>query len=114
MKLAIVGSRGFSDFESLKNVIDAEKDVELIVSGGAKGADSLAERYASERGIPVKIFLPDWDTHGKQAGFIRNQDIVRACDKLIAFWDGDSRGTSHSIHLARSLGKPVKVIRYAN
>jgi len=109
MKVAIVGSRDFADYEYLKSKLDTFLGIDLIISGGARGADSLAERYAKENNIETKIFLPDWNTYGKQAGFIRNRDIVHACDLLVAFWDGKSRGTQHSIDIAFKTSKKYKI-----
>lgn len=114
MKIAVVGGRKFSNYNLLKETLEQEKFTGILISGGAKGADQMAERYALEKNIPTQIFRPLWDLHGKQAGFIRNKKIVEACDKLIAFWDGQSKGTSHSIYLARNAGKEVKVVTYAN
>ena len=82
---------------------------EEIVSGGAAGVDSIAEKAATKTGKAVKVFPADWKRHGKAAGFIRNQQIVDYCDELVAFWDGVSHGTEHSIKLAREAGKPVTV-----
>ncbi len=113
MKLAVIGSRGFNDFNLLCQKLDIlmeRKEITLIISGGAKGADSLAERYAEERGIPTQILKPDWEKFGKSAGFRRNADIIDACEVCIAFWDGKSKGTLHSIGLAKKKGIPVKVI----
>jgi len=110
LKLAVVGSRTFNDYvlvrETLKDV-----DIEEIVSGGAKGADRLAERYARDFGFPTKIFKPDWEGDGKAAGFIRNKQIVLYADKVIAFWDGHSKGTKNTIDLATEQGKLLKVIK---
>ncbi len=106
MKLAIVGSRDFDDYEFLKKMIQYHPCTQII-SGGARGADTLAKRYAVEHGIPLREFIPDWDTFGKSAGFRRNEQIVKACDELVALWDGISRGTKHSIDLADKAGKPV-------
>ena len=111
MKLAVVGSRGFDDYECLKRRLDQLQaqhgPISEIVSGGAKGADSLAERYAAENDIDTTIFHPDWDKHGRGAGFVRNVEIVDYCDKLFAFWDGESRGTKHSIDLAIAQSKQI-------
>jgi hypothetical protein len=85
--------------------------IRLIVSGRAFGPDKYAEEWAIDRGVPTEIFLPDWNKHGKSAGFIRNADIVEACDRLLAFWDGRSKGTEHSINLARKKSRPRKVIK---
>lgn len=109
MKLAIVGSRGFSNYELLKETLK-KYNIDVIVSGGAEGADSLAEKYALDNNIPLIIFLPDWKQKGKKAGFLRNIKIVEACDGLIAFWDGESRGTKHSIDLAKKNYKFLEIV----
>lgn len=75
-----------------------------IVSGGAKGVDSFAEAWAKLHLIPVKIFKPDWSA-GKKAGALRNRQIVDYCDELIAFWDGQSKGTKISIEMAKTANK---------
>ncbi len=111
MKIAVVGSRNFQDYTLLKNTLK-NFDINQIISGGARGADTLAEDYAREKHIPVKIFYPDWQKFGKAAGFIRNKDIVKNSDMVIAFWDGQSRGTRSSIELAKQYGKNVKIIRF--
>jgi hypothetical protein len=114
MKIAVVGSRTFNDREKLFKELDLfhlAKPISLIISGGARGADQLAEDWAQERGISTQIFIPDWETHGKSAGFIRNADIIRSCDECIAFWDGKSRGTLHSINLAKAKKIPLKIIK---
>lgn len=111
MKVAIIGGRDFKDYSFLKNVCEKYEMVEII-SGGAKGADSLAEKYAKEKNIQTKIFLPNWNKHGKAAGFIRNTEIVERADMVIAFWDGKSKGTDHSITIAEKMDKPVYIYRY--
>lgn len=116
MNLAIVGSRGFDDYKlfcsRITALIKKKGQIEKIISGGAKGADSLAERYAQEHNIPTEIYLPDWDKHGRGAGFIRNTSIINACDVLIAFWDGESKGTRDSISKAVESMKQVYVEMY--
>ena len=105
MRIGIVGSRYFTDLKLMMKVIKYNmrdrEEITQIVSGGAKGADTLAERYAEGKGIETKVFLPDWDTHGKKAGFLRNIDIVQNSDLVFAFWDGISAGTKHSIDLCK-------------
>lgn len=117
MKLAVVGSRNFNDYGMMVYYVDMFnfqwKEITEIISGGAKGADSLAEKYASERNIPIKVFKPEWDKYGKSAGFKRNIKIIDECDALIAFWDGKSKGTKHSIDLAKKQHKKV-IIYYFN
>jgi len=111
MKLAVVGSRGFNDYELLKSVLD-KIDIDVIVSGGANGADRLSERYAEENNIALEIYPADWDRYGKRAGYIRNRDIWEAATSGIAFWDGESRGTAHSFELSKKLGKKLFVYEY--
>jgi nucleoside 2-deoxyribosyltransferase len=82
----------------------------VVVSGGARGVDLEAEGAARARGLAVQIFPADWDKYGKRAGFLRNQQIVDAADTVVAFHDGVSRGTLHTIGLAKAAGKPVRII----
>lgn len=113
MNLAVVGSRSFSDYPRLCAVLGSAKTpITCIVSGGAAGADSLAQRWADEHGVPVKLFLPDYASHGKRAPLVRNRLIMQAADNAVAFWDGVSTGTVHAIKQAAELGKPVKVIKF--
>ncbi len=113
INLAIIGSRSFSDYELAKEFINQtvkENDLNIIkiISGGARGADSIGEYYAQEYNIPVQIFKPDWSI-GKHAGMLRNTDIIKSSDCVIAFWDGQSNGTRDSINKANRFGKRVIV-----
>lgn len=111
MKLAVIGSRTFDDKNLLRKALDTfYPRIELIVSGGASGADTLAEEYAKEEGIPLQVLKPDWKTYGKAAGFIRNKDIVQASDVVVAFWDCVSKGTANSIQHGYTLGKQVIIV----
>lgn len=109
-KLAVVGSRTVSDRDALYKVLNSIETPSLLVSGGAKGADMLSEDWASLEGVPTLIIKPDWEKDGKGAGFKRNRYIIEACDKVIAFWDGESRGTINSINWAISLSKECRII----
>jgi hypothetical protein len=111
MKVAVIGSRGFTDYELVKNTL-SKMDISLVVSGSAMGADRLGEQYAEENSIPTKIFLPDWERLGKGAGIIRNTDIINECEIVVAFWDNKSRGTLDSINKAKKLGKKLIIINY--
>ena len=112
MKIAVVGSRSFNNYARLSHVLNClVRTGTVIVSGGALGADAMAERYAREAGLPLEVYQADWKTYGKAAGPIRNQQIVDACDIVVAFWDGKSRGTKNTIELARKAGKPCHVER---
>lgn len=111
-KVAIVGSRGFNDYELLRERLKNHAgNISEIISGGAKGADSLAEMFADEYGIKKTIFKAEWSKFGRSAGIIRNKDIVKNCDVLIAFWDGKSKGTKNSIDLAISQNKKVTILK---
>ena len=113
MKVAVIGSRGFDNYETVKNILSKFK-ITLLVSGGAIGADTLGERYAKENNIETKIFLPDWKKHGKIAGFLRNTDIIENADLVIAFWDQKSKGTKDSIDKANKLNKEILIINTNN
>lgn len=106
---AIVGSRNFNCKKLLYDTLN-DYNISLIVSGGAKGADSLAEEYAKDNNIPTKIFLLDW-SKGRSAGIQRNHNIILASDAVIAFWDGKSKGTEHSINLAKKYKKMLLIIK---
>jgi len=80
-----------------------------VVSGCARGADRLGERWAEQNGIPVKRFPADWDTHGKSAGHMRNREMGLYADALVALWDGQSPGTRGMIEFAKSRGLVVYV-----
>lgn len=84
----------------------------ILVSGGAKGADSLAEDFAKIQGIPRQIYEADWKKFGKSAGFIRNQSIVNNSDMIIAFWDGHSRGTADTLNKAKIEGVPTLIVYF--
>lgn len=112
--LAIVGSRSFSDYTLLESILNpiVQDEVEVtIVSGGARGADSLAAMYARKHELPLIEFIPDWSA-GKHAGFARNGKIVNRADKILIFWDGASKGSEHTLKLALKMGKPTRVIYF--
>lgn len=119
-RIIIAGGRDFYNYELLKakcNSILSSKAAThriIVVSGAAKGADSLGEQYAREKGYTVEQYPADWNTHGRAAGPIRNAQMANSADALIAFWDGQSRGTQSMINIARAKGLPVRVIRYSN
>lgn len=115
MRVIIAGGRDFNDYRFLKERCDyflsSQTDIE-IVSGGAKGADSLGERYANERNYGLKIFPADWNKYGKKAGYVRNVEMSEYADGLIAFWNGQSKGTKHMIDIAMKRNLRVRICRY--
>jgi hypothetical protein len=113
-RVAVVGGRNFDNYYLLKDVLNAYRKkhgISLIISGGAKGADTLAEKYAKEFEIDYRVFVAKWNKYGKSAGYRRNKKIVEACDIVIAFPDKESKGTYHTIDLAESALKPVWIFR---
>ena len=113
MKLLIVGSRSFTDYERMENEIFRQYSVDQIdavISGGAKGADSLARLFAINHEIQFIEHLPDWNRLGKKAGILRNMTMVDEADEVIAFWDGESRGTAFTIQYAKEKQKPLYVV----
>lgn len=114
----IAGSRDFTDYEVLEKICDkllvnkiSDTNIEVeIVSGGARGADALGERYAKNRNFGLKIFPADWDKFGKSAGYRRNAEMADYADALIAFTFG-TKGTEHMINLAKEKNLATKVHR---
>jgi ABC-type sugar transport system substrate-binding protein len=113
VKVGIVGSRGFDDYPTMERILleTINPMEDSIVSGGAKGADTLAKRFADENEIYIKEFPAEWNVHGKYAGLYRNDDIVAQSDYIIAFWDGKSKGTKDTIDKARDKGIVVMVFQ---
>lgn len=125
LRIVIAGSRDFNDYELLKrevlNIVKYDnrpKDYVKVISGGARGADTLGERFAKEFGLEVKRFIPDWESIGRRAGYIRNAEMAKysvedgSDGMLIAFWDGKSKGTKHMIDLANKYELEVHVVNY--
>ena len=109
MKLAIVGSRTWKDWLAIHSRISKLKP-SMVITGGAAGADRMAMDSAERNNIWLEVYYPEWDKFGRKAGAVRNKQIVDACDKLIAFWDGKSKGTKISIDMAESKGKLMEVV----
>ena len=112
MKTIIAGNRDYIPREIDTNYLDQEKaNITEVVCGCAAGADEFGMRWAVNNGIPVKKFPADWDRHGKSAGPIRNGEMARYAERLIAFWDCVSRGTKNMIDQAKANGLSVTVIQ---
>ena len=115
MKVIVAGGRNFVDYKLMKVYLDAwlnKRPNVTIVSGCAKGADILGERYAQEAGHSLLRMPAAWNKYGKAAGHIRNASMAKVADALVAFWDGESKGTSHMILVARKAGLLYKVVKY--
>ena len=115
MKVIICGGRSRDDYSLVKNVMDevaARIDINEIVCGEARGADSLGKRWAIENGIQIASFPADWNRYGRAAGARRNEEMGNYADYVVAFWDGKSRGTKHMIHYMEQNNKHGEVYLY--
>ena len=118
-RVIVAGGRDFNDYELLKTRLDSIlanfENVE-IVSGHARGADTLGEKYAKERGLPCKVFPADWKNFPIRAGFMRNTRMLEYAKEetalVIAFWDGVSHGTGDIIKKAGLKNIEVFIINY--
>ena len=114
-RIVIFGCRDFYDYATAKAFIDScISDIReiyniVIISGGARGADMLGERYAKEEGFALERYPAEWEKFGKIAGPIRNSQMAKLGDFFICFWDGVSPGTKNMLDLIKSLDKPVKI-----
>ena len=114
MKIAVIGSRNFTNYEFFKEKLEyliqnIKEDIQFV-SGGAIGTDSLCKRYCQENNLPLIEFLPDYKQYGKGATHIRNSRIVEFSDCLIAFWNSESKGTKSAIEMARKKGIKIKIV----
>lgn len=110
MRVIIAGSReGFELEDVLVAMEESGFSVTEVVSGTARGVDRLGEIWANANQIPVKRFPANWDEYGKSAGYLRNAEMAKYSDALVALWDGKSKGTEHMINLARKEGLPIHV-----
>lgn len=107
MKLAIIGSRNLTKVNLARYIPGS---VTEIVSGGARGIDTLAREYAKEKELIITEFLPQYNLYGKAAPIKRNREIAEYAEESLAFWDGKSRGTKSTISFFEKLGKKVWVI----
>ena len=111
MKLLIAGSRTFTDYQKLCQVLAPDRHrIAQVLTGGARGADALGKRWAWSKQVPWKGFKADWERFGKSAGVRRNDQMAQAGDVLVVFGNTPSPGTAHLIQCVRQRGKPVVVI----
>ena len=117
-KVVIAGGRDFNDFSTLCNTMDKllERQIKInkitIISGGARGADTLGERYAQLRNFGLIRVKADWNKHGKSAGFIRNKEMLNSANGVVCFWDRKSKGTGHMVSITKGSLIPLRVIPY--
>lgn len=114
-RLVIGGCRDFTDYDYFREQVNfliqnirTQYNI-IIVSGGCRGVDAMAERYAKENNLKCEIHFADWNRFGKYAGPKRNEEMVLCSDYVIAFWDFKSRGTKSLIEFAKQHNKSIKI-----
>lgn len=111
MRVLVCGSRGWQSEEGIYHELNKLPPNSEVLHGGARGADAIAGVIADHLGMDVTTYKPDWSKHGKAAGIIRNDIMLDTRpDLVLAFWDGKSTGTKHTIKGAISRGLPVRII----
>ena len=118
-KIIVAGGRSFNNYDLLEQKLDyylSSKIKEgydiVIISGTAKGADSLGEKYAINKGYEIERFPANWDKYGKSAGYRRNVDMANVADACIVFWDGTSPGSKHMIDIANTKRLALRIVNY--
>lgn len=115
-KIIIAGGRDFNDYELLKKeatafLLEIETGEAIqIVSGGAKGVDTMGERFAQENDLEVVLFPANWKSFGRAAGPKRNAQMADYATHLLSFWNGESKGTKSMISLAKKKKLRIKII----
>lgn len=113
MKLAIVGGRDFDDWEKFCMNLEDIEGVDLVISGECPtGSDRFAKAWAEMKGIEYVGFIANWDKHGKAAGPIRTEVVVKACDRIVLYWDGRSPGTKSALDFAKKHRKRYRIVSY--
>lgn len=119
-KVIVAGGRDFADYaymkEKLDEVFNALGDLDShpveIISGMAKGADTLGIRYTEEHQLTMVLYPANWKNYPRMAGILRNMNMLVTATHLVAFWDGKSHGTKHMIEIAKEKGIPVWIYKY--
>lgn len=115
MKIIVAGGRDFDSYSLLKEKLDLYlKNIEnpIIISGTCKGADKLGEKYAKENDLVLELFPANWGEYGKAAGMIRNKEMSKVADGLVAFYDGRSKGTKNMIEEAKKMNLKIRIVYY--
>jgi hypothetical protein len=104
MKTIIAGSREIKDLGIIERAVkESEFEVTSVTSGGARGVDKTGEEWASKNNLPCEVISANWDTFGKAAGYIRNEEMAQCSEALIAVWDGKSKGKKTRLMSCHSL-----------
>ena len=114
-RVVVAGCRNYFNYEQARAFLDIciknirKENTLIFVSGGARGADALGERYAKENGFKVERYPAHWEKYGKSAGPKRNEKMAQIADYIICFWDGISPGTKSMIQFAKEYNKPIRI-----
>ena len=111
----VAGSRHFSNYNFLKNRLDyllQNKPNTTIISGTARGADTLGEQYAKEHNLPCEKMPANWRLYGKRAGYVRNIEMAKKADACVVFWDGKSKCTYHMIQIAKQYNLELRIYKF--
>lgn len=116
--IIVCGSRVYDNYDKFCSSLErflSKYDSADIISGGARGVDTMAIRYANLHNIPLHVFNANWNVYGKSAGYIRNAEMLEFARNngnpiVLAFWDGKSKGTAHMIKIATKKNVPVKTV----
>ena len=116
MRVLVCGSRKFDDPAAARDAIAVRlnklPDDAVLIHGGADGADMWADSIAYALQLETHVYPADWEQHGRSAGILRNDDMLDTKpDLVIAFWNGESKGTHYTIHEAKRRGIRVEVIK---
>lgn len=106
MRIGIIGSRSIHNLE-LEDFLPEQ--ITQIISGGARGIDTIAKQYATTHNIPLLEFLPEYKKFHRAAPLKRNLQIIEHSDIVIAFWDGCSRGTAFTVTQCQKRNVPITV-----
>lgn len=113
-KVIIAGSRTFTNFKFLTTQLDhllSQQSNITIITGMAKGTDTLAVEYANLRNYPIIKMPADWNKFGKSAGYIRNIEMAKIADACVCFWDSKSKGTEHMISQSQKFKLKLKIVK---
>jgi hypothetical protein len=110
LRLCVTGSRKYNAVWKIERYLETLPKNIVIVHGGASGADAITDLVARELGFRVEIVPANWERYGRAAGPIRNREMIESCSHVVAFWDGESRGTASAIEAAEEFGIDVEII----
>lgn len=117
-KVIIAGGRNFNNFPLLRTKMDEflvnkiKTHQIVIVSGGARGADTLGEKYGKLKGFKIIRIKANWNKHGKAAGFVRNKEMLDIANGVVCCWDKVSKGTGHLVKITKQTSTPINFIYY--